>query len=136
MILKCKECEMVVHVECRDSLQRPCYPMVSFPVHGIISDYVISDESPHVPPILQMIVHEIETRGLLTHEVGLYRVNGSDSQIKQLKERLIKRHQPPDLRKINDVHVLCSFVKDFLNNFLTEHLITYDSWYRFAKACG
>jgi hypothetical protein len=136
MILKCKECEMVVHVECRDSLQRPCYPMVSFPVHGLISDYVISDESPHVPPILQMIVHEIETRGLLTHEVGLYRVNGSDSQIKQLKERLIKRHQPPDLRKINDVHVLCSFVKDFLNNFLTEHLITYDSWYRFAKACG
>jgi Rac GTPase-activating protein 1 len=137
MIMKCRECDMVVHSECRDVLQRACYPMFSFPAQGLIGEYVSGqDESPHVPPILQMLVHEIETRGLLAHEVGLYRVNGSDSQIKQLKERLIKRHQPPDLRKINDVHVLCSFVKDFLNNFLTEHLITYDSWFRFAKACG
>jgi Rac GTPase-activating protein 1 len=80
------------------------------------------------------MINEIEQRGLIEREVGLYRVNGSDSQIKQLKDRLIKRHQVPDLRKINDVHVLCSFVKDFLNN-LTEHVITYESWYRFSKAC-
>ena len=69
-----------------------------------------------------MLVSEIELRGLLTHVIGLYRVNCSDSQVKQLKERLVKRHQPPDLRKIN--------------NILTEHLVTYDAWYRFAKACG
>ena len=67
-------------------------------------------------------------------KVGLYRVNGSDSQIKQLKDRLVKRHQAPNFNKIADVHVLCSFVKDFLNN-LTEHLITYDSWYRFGRLC-
>lgn len=133
MVMKCRECDLVVHNECKDQIQRPCYPAINFPSSGKISDYCL-DESPFIPPILQMIINEIEQRGLLAHEVGLYRVNGSDSQIKQLKERLIKRHQVPDLRKINDVHVLCSFVKDFLNN-LTEHLITYDSWYRFAKAC-
>lgn len=134
MIMKCRECDMIVHSECKDLLQRPCYPAINFPAQGCIGDYTNDDETPHIPPILQMIINEIETKGLLAHEVGLYRVNGSDTQIKQIKDRLIKRHQAPDLRKINDVHVLCSFVKDFLNN-LTEHLITYDSWYRFARAC-
>jgi len=133
MVMKCRECELVVHTECKDIIQRPCYPAFNFPSQGKIGDYCL-DESPSIPPILQMIINEIEQRGLLTNEVGLYRVNGSDSQIKQLKDRLIKRHQVPDLRKINDVHVLCSFVKDFLNN-LTEHLVTYDSWFRFSKAC-
>jgi hypothetical protein len=136
MIMKCKECDLVVHNECKDLLQRPCFGTVNFQSQGTIGDYVNYEETPpYVPAILQSIINEIETRGLLTHEVGLYRVNGSDSQIKHLKERLIKRHPSPDFRKIADIHVLCSFVKDFLNNFLTEHLITYDSWYRFAKAC-
>jgi Rac GTPase-activating protein 1 len=97
---------------------------------------VTTEDYPRVPPIIQMIICEIEQRALGPNqfEVGLYRVNGSDIQIKQLKDRLIKRRQAPNFSKINDVHVLCSFVKDFLNN-LSEHLITYDSWYRFAKIC-
>ncbi|CAF0742186.1 unnamed protein product [Brachionus calyciflorus] len=134
MIMKCRECDMVCHPECKDLVQRACYKVQNYPANGTISDYVGINEYPHIPPILQMVINEIELRGLLAHEVGLYRVNGSDVQIKQLKEKLVKRHQMPDLRKVTDVHVLCSFVKDFLNN-LTEHLITYDSWYRFAKAC-
>lgn len=134
MIMKCRECDVVCHPECKDLVQRACYKVQNYPQSGIISDYVGVNEFPHIPPVLQMVINEIEIRGLLTHEVGLYRVNGSDVQIKQLKEKLVKRHQMPDLRKVTDVHVLCSFVKDFLNN-LTEHLITYDSWYRFAKAC-
>lgn len=134
MIMKCRECDLVVHTECKDLIQRPCYRIVNYPAQGSISDYVSPNEYPHIPPILQMVINEIELRGLLTHEVGLYRVNGSDTHIKQLKEKLVKRHQMPDFRKIQDVHVLCSFVKDFLNN-LTEHLITYDSWYRFSRAC-
>jgi hypothetical protein len=111
MIMRCRECEMIVHAECRDLLQRPCYPALNFPAQGCIGDYVDEDERPRIPPILQMIINEIESKGLLAHEVGLYRVNGSDSQIKQIKDRLVKRHQAPDLRKINDVHILCSFVK-------------------------
>jgi Rac GTPase-activating protein 1 len=137
MIMKCRECDIVVHNECKDLLQRPCYQISHFPVQGLISDYVITNENeatPHIPPIIQIVINEIEAKGLSAHEVGLYRVNGSDMQIKQLKDKLIKRHQLPDLRKVSDIHVLCSFVKDFLNN-LSEHLITYDSWYRFAKAC-
>jgi len=132
LVMKCRECELVVHTECKDQIQRPCYSTLTFTSQGKISDYC-TDESPYIPSFLQIIVNEIEHRGLLSHEVGLYRVNGSDSQIKQLKERLFKRHQVLDFRK-TDVHVLCSFLKDFLNN-LNEHLITYDAWYRFAKIC-
>lgn len=116
---------MVVHSECREQLQRPCYPALNFPAQGCISDYLASSNSagadddlssgrPFIPPILQMMIYEIEAKGLLSHEVGLYRVNGSDAQIKQIKDRLIKRHQAPDLRKFNDVHVLCGFVKGLL----------------------
>ena len=134
MVMKCKECDLLVHNECKDLLQRPCYPAFNFPAQGKIIDYSLN-EPPYIPPILQMIIHEIEQRGIIGHEVGLYRVNGSDTQIKQLKEKILKRHQVPDFRKISDVHVLCSFVKDFLNN-LTEHLITYESWHKFADAAG
>lgn len=134
MILKCRECEMIIHTDCKDLLTRACFPCLNFPSHGSVSDFVNSDEHPKVPAILQLFINEIETRGLISHEVGLYRVNGSDLQVKQIKEKFFKRHQVPDIRKVNEVHVLCSFVKDFLNN-LNEHLITYDSWHRFSKIC-
>ena len=133
MVHKCRDCDMVVHPECKELTDRPCYLPIVYPLQGTISDYV-TVEPPFVPSFLQYIVAEIESRGI-GKEVGLYRVNGSDQQIKQLKEKLIKRHQLPDLRKINDVHVLCGFVKEFLNN-LNEHLIKYDSWKTFANACS
>ena len=133
MVYKCRDCDMVVHPECKEHIDRPCYLPIVFPLTGTIADYV-SSEPPFVPSFLQYVVTEIEFRGI-GKEVGLYRVNGSDQQIKQLRERLIKRHQLPDLRKINDVHVLCGFVKEFLNN-LNEHLIKYDLWKTFANACS
>ncbi|CAF0703600.1 unnamed protein product [Brachionus calyciflorus] len=134
MIMKCRDCDIIVHTDCKDLLQRACFPCLNFPSQGCISDFVNNDEQPKVPSILQLFINEIETRGLISHEVGLYRVNGSDLQVKQIKEKFFKRHQVPDIRKVNEVHVLCSFVKDFLNN-LNEHLITYDSWHRFSKVC-
>ncbi|RMZ95726.1 rac GTPase-activating 1-like [Brachionus plicatilis] len=125
---------MIIHTDCKDLLTRACFPCLNFPSQGSVSDFVNADENPKVPAILQLFINEIETRGLISHEVGLYRVNGSDLQVKQIKEKFFKRHQVPDVRKVNEVHVLCSFVKDFLNN-LNEHLITYDSWHRFSKIC-
>jgi hypothetical protein len=134
MVMKCKECELVVHAECKDLIQMPCLSLANYPAsgQGCIADYVSNSRPPYIPAVLQLLVNEIELRGLVSHEVGLYRVNGSDIQIKSLKEKLLKRHKLPNLRKINDVHVLCSFVKEFLNT-LSEHLITYDAWHRFAK---
>lgn len=156
MVLKCRECDLILHPECKDFYQKPCMSLMSFSekgkymtvytngkidketasMTGTVSDYVLAEDHPHVPPILQVMIYEIEHRALLpsNYEIGLYRVNGSDTQVKQLKERLFKRHQAPNFNKIGDVHVLCSFVKDFLNN-LAEHLITYEAWERFARLC-
>ena len=72
LIMKCKECELVCHIECKDLLQRACLSALNFPAQGFVSDYVTGiDEYPRVPPILQMIICEIEQRALTpnNHEV-------------------------------------------------------------------
>lgn len=37
MIMKCRECDLIVHNECKDSLQRACYPAANLPSQGYIS---------------------------------------------------------------------------------------------------
>jgi hypothetical protein len=74
VVFKCRDCDLIVHQECKETCDRPCYLPVSFPVNGMIGDYVTT-EIPRIPAFLQYIVAEIETKGL-NKEVGLYRVNG------------------------------------------------------------
>jgi len=132
-MLRCRECEVSLHAECREKFVRPCYFAFSYPHNGFVRDYVPHTQMPKVPPFLHYAIDEIEMRGL-AKEIGLYRCTGSDGQIKQLKEKLVKRQQLPDLRKISDIHVLCSFIKDFLSG-LNEHLVTYALWEEFARVC-
>jgi hypothetical protein len=74
VVLKCRDCDLIVHQECKEACNRPCYLPVNYPINGLISDYVTS-EIPRIPAFLQYIIAEIETKGL-DKEVGLYRVNG------------------------------------------------------------
>ena len=69
-------------------------------------------------------------RGLT--EVGIYRVSGSEKDIKALKERFIRGKTIPCLANI-DVHVLCGCIKDFLRN-LREPLIPTALWREFSNA--
>jgi len=62
-----------------------------------------------VPPSIVHCISEIERRGLDT--VGLYRVSGSDKEVKNLREKF--RKGLPNLNDI-DIHVLCSFLKDLI----------------------
>jgi Rac GTPase-activating protein 1 len=73
-VYKCRDCDLVVHPECKEHVERPCYLPIVYPAHGTISDYV-ANEAPYVPLFLQNIITEIEIRGI-GKEVGLYRVNG------------------------------------------------------------
>lgn len=70
-----------------------------------------------------MIVHcisEIEKRGLNT--VGIYRVSGSDKELKNLKENFLKG--VPNLNDV-DINVLCSYLKDYIrtqkNHIISQH---------------
>ncbi|XP_043080965.1 rac GTPase-activating protein 1 [Puntigrus tetrazona] len=123
--LKCRDCRVVAHPECRERCPLPCIPtMTGTPVkfeEGILANYV-STSSPMIPSLVVHCVNEIEQRGL--HETGLYRVSGSDRVIKDLKEKFLRGKTVPLLSKVEDVHAITGLLKDFLRN-LKEPLLTF-----------
>ncbi|KAG8585193.1 hypothetical protein GDO81_004914 [Engystomops pustulosus] len=123
--LKCRDCRVVAHPECRDRCPLPCIPTSgNTPVRigeGTLADFVPLT-SPMIPPLVVHCVSEIEQRGL--HETGLYRLSGCDRTIKDLKEKFLRGKSVPLLSKVDDIHAVCGFLKDFLRN-LKEPLLTF-----------
>ncbi|KAL9919304.1 rac GTPase-activating protein 1-like [Glossina fuscipes fuscipes] len=118
--LRCRDCPERCHINCRPHLTICCVPRT--PTNkGLMSH--LADYAPEVPPMIPALivhcVHEIESRGL--QEKGIYRVSGSEREIKALKERFLKNKTIPHLGNI-DVHVLCGCIKDFLRS-LSDPLI-------------
>lgn len=73
---------------------------------------------------------QVETRGL--SEEGIYRVSGSEKEIKALKERILRGKSLPSLTNY-DIHVVCGCIKDFLRG-LREPLIPTGLWKNFSNA--
>lgn len=73
MVLRCVDCNSIVHPECRDKIPLPCIPMGT-PTKkagtGTISDYTPLNP-PMIPAIVVHCINEIELRGLT--EIGIYR---------------------------------------------------------------
>uniref|UniRef100_A0A3Q2ZUJ1 Rac GTPase-activating protein 1 n=1 Tax=Kryptolebias marmoratus TaxID=37003 RepID=A0A3Q2ZUJ1_KRYMA len=123
--LKCRDCKVVSHPECRERCPLPCIPNLGgTPVRigeGVLADYV-PDTSPMIPPLVVHCVNEIEHRGL--HEAGLYRLSGADRTVRELKEKFLRSKTVPVLSKVDDVHAITGLLKDFLRN-LKEPLLTF-----------
>ncbi|XP_068194762.1 rac GTPase-activating protein 1 [Antennarius striatus] len=123
--LKCRDCRVISHPECRERCPLPCIPnLIGTPVkpgEGVLADYV-PDTSPMIPHIVVHCISEIEQRGL--HETGLYRVSGADRTVKELKDKFLRSKTIPALSKVDDVHVITGVLKDFLRN-LKEPLLTF-----------
>ncbi|ESP01771.1 hypothetical protein LOTGIDRAFT_238160 [Lottia gigantea] len=131
--MKCKNCKSSCHIGCKDKLPLPCFPCTVTPgkkMEGVISDFT-SVEPPMLPPLIVHCINEIESRGL--NEKGIYRVPGSSSEVRQLKEKFLKEKGIPTLSNIRDIHVLCGCIKDFLRG-LKEPLVTYALWHDFVAA--
>lgn len=134
--LKCRDCRATCHPDCKDKVPLPCVPYVNR-IEGnrggrltLISDYAPKSR-PQVPALIVHCTKEIERRGL--DEAGLYRIPGSDREVKDLKERIIRsKNGIPPLGDI-DVHVLCGVVKEFLRS-LDEPLVTRVLWRDFVRA--
>lgn len=136
MAMRCKECKIICHPECKSQLPLPCIPLpVKTPGAGKDYTGIIADYAPVCPPFVPgIVVHliaEIERRGL--NEVGIYRVPGAERQVKELKEKFWKGKSTPNLSLVDDINVVCACLKDFLRN-LKESLITYKLWPEFVKA--
>uniref|UniRef100_A0A3B3CQR9 Rac GTPase-activating protein 1 n=1 Tax=Oryzias melastigma TaxID=30732 RepID=A0A3B3CQR9_ORYME len=123
--LKCRDCRVVSHPECRERCPLPCIPNLGgTPVkigEGVLSDYV-PDSSPMIPSLVVHCISEIEQRGL--HEAGLYRLSGADRTVKELKEKFLRSKTVPVLSKVDDIHAITGLLKDFLRN-LKEPLLTF-----------
>ena len=68
-------------------------------------------------------------------EVGIYRVPGSEREVKELKEKFMKGKGTPNLAHVIDIHVVCGCLKDFLRG-LKEPLVTYRLWNQFVNSAG
>ncbi|NXX97693.1 RGAP1 protein, partial [Centropus bengalensis] len=123
--LKCRDCRVVTHPECRERCPLPCIPtLTGTPVRvgeGTLMDFVPSTP-PMIPSIIVHCVNEIEQRGL--QETGLYRISGCDKTVRELKEKFLRGKNTPLLSKVDDIHAICSLLKDFLRG-LKEPLLTF-----------
>ncbi|CAM9426848.1 unnamed protein product [Lampetra planeri] len=132
---KCRDCRMVAHAECRERCPLPCVsrPLASASAHpreGTVADFS-PPTAPMIPSLVIHCVDEIERRGM--KEVGLYRVPGSDRDVKELKERWLRGKGLPALARVDDVHVVCGLLKDFLRS-LKEPLLTHRLHHTFLEA--
>ncbi|XP_026482451.1 LOW QUALITY PROTEIN: rac GTPase-activating protein 1-like [Ctenocephalides felis] len=134
VIHKCRDCRAVSHTDCRNQVPLPCVPVSSTPTMkgfmGTIADYTPL-VAPMVPALVVHCVNEVESRGL--NEVGLYRISGSEKDVKALKERFLRGKGAPVLTNV-DIHTVCCCLKDFLRS-LKEPLIIQSLWPDFAAAC-
>lgn len=66
---------------------------------------------------------------------GIYRVPGGERMVKALRERYINGKRPLMLSRVDEIHVVCGLLKDFLRK-LKEPLITFRLHRTFMETCG
>ncbi|XP_044742527.1 rac GTPase-activating protein 1-like [Chrysoperla carnea] len=121
--VRCKDCRSIAHIKCQHLIPLPCVPVGNTPTlkgtMGVIADYA-PQFPPMIPALLVHCVNEIDMRGL--HEIGPYRVPGSEKDVKTLKEKFLRGKGIPNLNGI-EIPVICGTIKDFLRS-LREPLLT------------
>ena len=102
---KCTECRAVAHADCRDALPLPCVSVGSAqktPGRSMVRGAALADFTPHIAPMVPAIVvhciNELEGRGL--GEVGIYRVPGSEREVRELREKFLAGRGCPNLRQV------------------------------------
>ncbi|XP_069698912.1 rac GTPase-activating protein 1-like [Periplaneta americana] len=136
MLIRCEDCRALCHPKCKDKVPLPCVPVghnmrPRGHVMGVLSDYA-PPTSPMVPSLIVHCVNEVDLRGL--NEVGIYRISGSEREVKELKEKFLRGNGAPSLSGL-DIHTVCCTVKDFLRS-LKEPLVTNLLWHDFVIAAS
>ncbi|XP_056144898.1 rac GTPase-activating protein 1 [Lampris incognitus] len=121
--LKCRDCRVVAHPECKHKCLAGCMLSATSAAHGSKDtlESFAPVTSPRVPLLIVECVNEIERRGL--EEKGIYRVPGCERLVKELREKYIQGRGSLMLSKVAEIHVVCGLLKDFLRK-LKEPLVT------------
>lgn len=69
-MVKCMDCKIIAHLECKDLIPAMC----------TLNQYQIDALNSGIPPLIVHCISEVERRGLNT--TGLYKVSGSDKEVK------------------------------------------------------
>lgn len=136
-VYRCSRCNAICHPECKHQVPLPCIPVCETPKSTgtgcrrgtLISDHV-SSTAPMVPALVVHCIQEVERRGLDC--VGLYRVSGSEREVREIRERFQQGKGVPNLSKV-DIYAVCGVLKDFLLS-LRESLVTKSLWHTFVSA--
>ncbi|KAH7950449.1 hypothetical protein HPB49_024136 [Dermacentor silvarum] len=136
-VYRCSRCNAICHPECKYQVPLPCIPVCETPKSTgtgcrrgtLISDHVPST-APMVPALVVHCIQEVERRGLDC--VGLYRVSGSEREVREIRERFQQGKGVPNLSKV-DIYAVCGVLKDFLLS-LRESLVTKSLWHTFVSA--
>ncbi|CAG0887686.1 unnamed protein product [Cyprideis torosa] len=131
-LAKCDHCKSSFHPECVDD-NIPCLEPNRSPKGKQIKNSLLSHcpaRPPYVPSLMVASIKELEKRGL--QAVGLYRVSGSEKDVKELRDKFNKNVGVPSLVRV-DVHVLTSLMKNFLSS-MADTLIPNSAWHIFASA--
>ena len=134
--MRCNICRVVIHPECENKLSLSCAePNVTnklvTPGRQNIENFLLDKNAkPKIPPQIYLTVHSVDER---LNEEGIYRQSGSAKNVQELKKNLLYG----DFAEINfdqtDVHVLCTFIKDFFRDQLSEPILTYKLLPSFIK---
>ncbi|XP_076857298.1 rac GTPase-activating protein 1 [Brachyhypopomus gauderio] len=131
--VKCRDCRVVAHPECKHLCLERCSPTThgtQQPNQDTLENFA-APTPPRIPALVVQCVKEIERRGL--QERGVYRVPGGERLVKELRERYISGRGPLMLHKVDEIHVVCGLLKDFLRK-LGEPLITFKLHRKFMEA--
>jgi hypothetical protein len=138
---KCKICKTVCHTKCMGNVNNECAKnkegsrnvTLNYGKNLLLGDYIPSTgNGVKIPSLLKSCVEEIEARGL--HEEGLYRISGSDKEIKVLKKKFLKNEPNIDMSN-TDINVVCGTLKDFLRS-LHDPLIPNSKWKSVTEAAS
>ncbi|CAL8370805.1 unnamed protein product [Arctogadus glacialis] len=131
MALKCRECRVVAHPECKLKCTEGCSPSTTPRKQADTLDSFAPATHPRIPLLVIQCVNEIERRGL--EERGIYRVPGGDRLVKELREKYIQGKGSLMLHKVGEIHVVCGLLKDFFRK-LKEPLVTHKLHRNFMQA--
>ncbi|KAK3543872.1 hypothetical protein QTP70_030036 [Hemibagrus guttatus] len=133
MAVKCRDCRVIAHPECKQMCVENCFQNTQRtvqPSENTLESFCPSTP-PRIPGLIIQCVKEIERRGL--EEKGLYRVPGGERAVKELRERYLSAKAPLLLHRVDEIHVVCGLLKDFLRK-LGEPLVTFTLHKTFMEA--
>ncbi|MCI4378808.1 hypothetical protein PGIGA_G00220460 [Pangasianodon gigas] len=131
--VKCRDCRVIAHPECKHMCVEKCFPNTQRTVQPSEEtlEGLCPSTPPRIPALIVQCVKEIERRGL--EEKGLYRVPGGERAVKELRERYLSAKGPLLLHRVDEIHVVCGLLKDFLRK-LREPLVTFKLHKTFMEA--